>query len=491
MKRNRIIISSVLLLLPFMMGAQVLKGSYFLENSVNRTKMNPAFAPGYDYFQIPVLGNLGLGVYSNLDLATFLFPTDGGKTMTAFHPDVSVEQFSRALARHPYADADVSANLISFGFYTKHRSYWTFDLGMKVGLDTDLPHDLFTFLKKGTGMGNNSYNIANINMYANAALYASLGYSKDLSFLVKGLRVGARARFIAPVAYAGLNLENVRLTTSEEKWTIDTEGYLDVAMHGLHMPEVSGLTEIGEFVDQMHFDPQALLSNGVLAGKGFSFDLGVSYELNIGSIFDGTNFSAAFTDLGRISYSAEAVKSYNTKGQFNWAGIQDVNMETDFEGLPDEIMKDLEGLIALKDGKEGKVATSSMPSFYVGAEMPIPYVKMMSVGLLYSARKSLSYTRHELTASYNLKPCDWFAMSANYSFLNTAKTLGLLIELTPKIGPTLTLGTDYMFLEMAEAPFVPVIGLLPTSFRFNINFGVAFNVGSMQLKKSRKDTVQE
>ena len=166
-------------------------------------------------------------------------------------------------------------------------------------------------------------------------------------------------------------------------------------------------------------------------------------------------------------------------------------MDTDFEGMPDEIMKDLEGLIALQDGKEGKLVTSSMPSFYVGAEMPIPYVKMMSVGLLYSARKSISYTRHELTASYNLKPCNWFALSANYSFLNTAKTLGLLIELTPKVGPALTIGTDYMFLELAEAPFVPVLELLPTSFRFNINFGLAFNVGSKQLKKSRKDVVKE
>lgn len=491
MKRNRIIISLVLLLVPFMMGAQVLKGSYFMENSVNRTKMNPAFAAGYDYFQIPVLGNLGLGVYSNLDLATFLYPTEGGKTMTAFHPNVSVEQFSRALARHPYADAEFSTNLISFGFYTNRNSYWTFDLGMKVGLDTDLPHDLFTFLKKGTGMGSNSYNIANINMYANASLYASLGYSHDLSYLLKGLRVGARARFIAPVAYAGVNLENVRLTTSEEKWTIDTEGYLNVAMHGVQMPRVSGMSDMGDFFNQVKFDPQALISNGVLAGKGYSFDLGVSYELNIGSIFDGANISAAFTDLGQIFYDPAAVNSYNTKGQFNWAGFQDVGMDTDFEGMPDEIMKDLEGLIALQDGKEGKLVTSSMPSFYVGAEMPIPYVKMMSVGLLYSARKSISYTRHELTASYNLKPCNWFALSANYSFLNTAKTLGFLIELTPKVGPALTIGTDYMFLELAEAPFVPVLELLPTSFRFNINFGLAFNVGSKQLKKSRKDVVKE
>ena len=482
MKRNSIIISMVLLLIPVMMGAQVLKGSYFMENSVNRTKMNPAFTPGYDYMQLPGIGNLGTGVYSNLDMSTFLFPRESGKTMTAFHPDVTLEQFSKALPTHPYLDAEFQTNLLSFGFYTKRNSYWTFDLGVKANLDVDLPHDLFTFLKKGTGTENASYNIANINLYASAAIQASLGYSKDMSFLLKGLRIGARARFIAPLAYAGVNLENVRLSTSQEKWTIDTEGYVNTAMLGLQLPKASELSSLDEFAGKINFDPNTMVNNGVLAGKGYSFDFGVSYVLSVGSIFDGTNISVSFTDLGQIIYDQNAVNSYSTKGQFNWEGINGIGLETDFEGVPDELMKDLEGLIALQDGNTEKLTTSTMPSFYAGLEMPVPYVNFMSFGFLYSARKSLSYTRHELTASYNLKPCNWFALSANYSFLNTAKTLGFLIEFTPKVGPALTLGTDYFFLETAKAPFVPMLEMLPTSFRFNINFGLAFNLGAAQLK---------
>ena len=77
MKRKNIIILAIALLMPFVAGAQALKGSYFLDNSLNRNKMNPAFAPRSNYFQIPVMGNLGMGLVSNLDIPTFLYPMNG------------------------------------------------------------------------------------------------------------------------------------------------------------------------------------------------------------------------------------------------------------------------------------------------------------------------------------------------------------------------------------------------------------------------------
>ena len=73
MKQNKIILVVFMLLLPLLAGAQVLKGSYFLDNSINRHKMNPAFAPRANYFQLPIIGNTGVGVYSNLDVPLLNF----------------------------------------------------------------------------------------------------------------------------------------------------------------------------------------------------------------------------------------------------------------------------------------------------------------------------------------------------------------------------------------------------------------------------------
>ena len=196
MRKTIIFVS--LMLLPLVMGAQALKGSYFMENSVNRNKMNPAFAPRANYFQIPAIGNISAGAVTNLDVPTFLYPS-GDELLTFLHKVVSIAQFDKALANHPHIDADAYTNLLNFGFYNKNKAFWTFDLSVRAGVDVDIPRDLFIFVKKGTGTSGESFNIANLNAYASASLQASLGWSRNISDAV---RVGARLRFIAPLAYA-------------------------------------------------------------------------------------------------------------------------------------------------------------------------------------------------------------------------------------------------------------------------------------------------
>ena len=74
---SKLIVSAACLLISLIAGAQALKGSYFLDNSLNRNKMNPAFTPRSNYFQVPVLGNISAGAMSNLDVPTFLYPMNG------------------------------------------------------------------------------------------------------------------------------------------------------------------------------------------------------------------------------------------------------------------------------------------------------------------------------------------------------------------------------------------------------------------------------
>lgn len=483
MKRNNIIIMVILLLMPFMAGAQALKGSYFIDNSLNRNKMNPAFAPRANYFQMPAMGNLYAGVLSNLDVPTFLYPMNG-ELVTFLNSQVSVDQFERRLANHPHADAEVATNLINFGFYTKQHSFWTFDLGIKAGVDVDLPADLFLFLKKGTGTSGQSYNIANINTYATASVQAALGYSRDI---IKGLRVGAKVRFIAPVAYTAFNFENVRLTTSKEKWTVETEGYIHAAVQGVE----SQMSEDKQSID-VTFDLNRMLQNKVLAGFGYSLDLGAEYVLDLpGTLFDGISVSAAVTDLGLIHYNKNAVNSYSTQGKIEWVGFQDVSVDgtNNFDAALDDFRNKAEDLLNLKEEKSEGLVRSTMPNVYLGVE--VPFLKnMMSAGLLYSGRFSHSYYRNELTASLNITPLKWLALGVNYSFLNTARTIGGILELTPKKGVNLYLGFDYLPLAFASAPmlmdevpsFLKNMGFngmpLPMSMRVNFNFGLSFALGS-------------
>ena len=99
MKKNYIVVMIVAMLLPMVAGAQVLKGSYFLDHSINNHKMNPAFAPRAGYFQFMGIGYTGMGVYSNMDVPLLLQPIDGGLG-TFLHPSVSVKDFERQLPNH-------------------------------------------------------------------------------------------------------------------------------------------------------------------------------------------------------------------------------------------------------------------------------------------------------------------------------------------------------------------------------------------------------
>lgn len=483
MNRKNLIIILAALLMPLMAGAQALKGSYFIDNSLNRNKMNPAFAPRSNYLQIPVVGNLSLGVVSNLDVPTFLYPVNG-ELVTFLNNQISPEQFERSLPNHPHMDAEMSTNILNFGFYTKRQSFWTFDLGVRTNIDTDLPADLFLFMKKGTGTSGQSYNIGNINAYASASVQASLGYSRNI---IDGLRVGAKVRVIAPVAYAALNLENVRLTTSKEKWTLETEGYAHMALQGLNvdLPD-------DEMVPEADFDLDRMLQNKVLAGMGYSADLGVEYVLDLpGKAFDGITLSAAVTDLGLVRYREEAVLSFSTQGSVDWMGFQDIGVNDleNFEESIDDFVANAEDLINLKEESTSGLVRSTMPNVYLGAELPFLW-RRMSLGLLYSGRFSHSYYRDELTASLNITPVKWLALGVNYSFLNTRNTVGGIFELTPKGGINLYVGFDYLPFAYTSAPLISeeipdflkergFTGMpLPLSMRLNMNFGVSLALGS-------------
>ena len=458
--QKRHIIIAILLLMPFMAGAQALKGSYFMDNSLNRHELNPSFAPRSNYFQLLGIGNMSLGAYSNMGVSTFLYPTkDGLKTF--LHKDVSIKEFATTLPQNPNFDLDSELTLVGFGFRTKNNSYWTFDLGVKAMGDMDIPRDLFMFLKKGTGTTGQTFNIGNVNAYASASVQAAVGYSRDI---FEGLRVGAKVKLLAPVAYASLNLEKLALTTAADKWNITTEGYMNLALPGV--------------MDEKAAD------NGLFTGFGWAFDLGAEYKLNIGSAIDGMIFSAAVTDLGAIHYKDNAMKAYKAGGSLDWVGFQNISLDNEeaSESM-EELMEKVEDLLNFKEEGHASVTGSAMPRYYLGVEMPF-LNNLMSAGLLFSGRVGKHYTRHELTLAYNLTPCKWFAMGLNYSFLNAAGTIGWVLEFTPKVGPMFYIGGDYIPLSFAPAPILKEYGVsaLPMSMRVNLNMGIAFALGSKNTK---------
>ena len=452
---KKIFLTIIYITFPLLCGAQALKGSYFLDNSLNRHELNPAFAPRADYVQLLGIGNAGMGMSGNTALSTFFYPKNG-ELLTFLHPEVSAGEFDKALPKNPGVSAEFSTTLLGFGFYTGKKSYWTFDLDLCVSEDATIPRELFMFLKKGPGVSGQSFNVGQFNADLYGGLQAAVGYSRDI---FKGLRVGAKARLIAPFASVSINMDKMILSASPDKWSLDMGGNIRAALNNVDLTKPS---------DEIYL--WDLLKGNPLSGFGYSFDLGAEYVLELGTLVDGLSVSAAITNLGQIIHKGSSVSTYKMTNYMEFTDVQDFEKILDTKPELSEMKND------------GSLTRPTVPEVYLGVEMPF-LKKMMSVGLLYSARLSRNYTYNELMLSYNLNPCKWFAFGVNYSFLSGADALGFLMEFTPRVGPAFYIGCDYFPTTYASLPISSEIKMLPLSMKLALNFGIALHIGGKNTRK--------
>ncbi len=471
MSRKIFALAALMVMMPVMMGAQALKGSYFLESSLDRHRLNPAFAPETGYFKLPAIGGFSVGLTSNLELATFMYPVDG-QLATFLHKDVSLEKFDAVLPNNPYLNLQTDLNFVSFGKRGR-KAFWSVDVGIRALADVNLSRDLFMFLKKGSGISG-AYNLGPVRANVSGLIHASFGYSRDLYDVVPGLRVGAKVRGLLPVVHAALDYDNLTLNASPDKWTVDAEGKMKYAFKGVNLVD-----EDGNFMFDMPGTPG-------LIGWGLSMDLGAEYKLEFDGFINGLAFSASVLDLGFVKYNKQDGHVYTAGGQIDWTGMMISLKEGSADEMPD-YGEEFGKLIDFQEsGEEFNVKNSTLPSVYVGVEMPFCN-KLMSLGALYSAKSGFYNMRSELTLSYNLTPAKWFSLGMNYSFLNTAKSMGCILELTPRIGPCISVGVDYFPLEWAPSPDTGFdLRYIPTSACVNAHVGISFAIGGKHTREAWK-----
>lgn len=152
-----------------------LRTAYFLDGYTYNYKLNPALAPERGFFAVPAVGNLGIGLESDLALSTFLYPTADGKMMTFLDDRVSNETFLNKLNKRNLLNANANVSLIALGFRTG-KSYHTLDLSAKANINANLPKDLFAFIKTGTENGASSWDISNAGIHADTYLELAYGF---------------------------------------------------------------------------------------------------------------------------------------------------------------------------------------------------------------------------------------------------------------------------------------------------------------------------
>ena len=90
------------------------RSGYFLEGYNFRHNINPALAPERNYISFPALGNLGIGLNSNMGVSTFLYKLPGTDQLTTFmSPTVDANTFLGKLQNNNKIIADINLTLLS------------------------------------------------------------------------------------------------------------------------------------------------------------------------------------------------------------------------------------------------------------------------------------------------------------------------------------------------------------------------------------------
>lgn len=464
---KKIILPALILLSAAVSAYSQSRTSYFVRNSTQNHNFNAAFVPDQGYVGVPFLNGFDIQLGSNLGTSTFLYPLSSGKTGLFLNEEVSPDLFLSRLRNNNYLDLNFGYDAVDFGWFTGKDSFWTVSLGLDVNMDTSIPKEFFRFLKNGMEDNPQTYSITNLGLGAQAYAHLSVGYSRGLDELVKGLRVGGKVKLLASVADIQMRIDRLDLNMSSERWNVTSLGSASILGGGI----VPTLNEDG-YVDGVQFDPSGL---GV-GGFGLAFDLGAEYTLSEGTPVDGLRFSLSVTDLGFISYSKSKSRVYEADGSVDFEGMENLGGEggNDLSGLSDNLME----LVSFTEQPvTGNRNGSLAATLYAGVDYSFLNDKM-NVGLLYSARFGRFRTDNELTLAWNYSPVRSFNIALSYSLLKTHSTFGWLITFVPTKGVGLFLGSDYTPLNYTAVNLNGVRIPVPAKeIMFDAHFGLTISLG--------------
>ena len=426
----RVLVIAAVLGLAMPMSAQFLRTGYFMDGS-NRMQLNPANLPSRGYLDVPALGTLNVGAYTNsLGLNDLIntFDSDGDFWD---NPD-----FYNKLKVANNLGVSLSTDIISFGFY-RGKNFWSANVGVRLDVEAGIPKNMFKYLRESpddmddlSGWNGRNDRISDLSLGLNAFTEVGVGYARIVN---DRLTVGGKFNVLLGVGNLDMNINNIQITSNElydnygninydAEATVDVDASLEANMKGLELT-----TDQDGVIDGVEM-------NGFgIGGYGVGIDLGATYRL-----LDNLTVSAAVTDLGFISWSkssstvveADETQPYNSDNIGEFLDRVDGGEVIDFD------------MFGLQKGNVQKKRSTRLPTtLTVGAEYGF-WKNRFSVGALSTTRWGMYRTLSELTLSANFRPARAIGLSASYSMLQSAgKTFGAAVKLGP-----LTIGTDYLFL---------------------------------------------
>ena len=383
-------------------SAQNTNSGYFLDGYTYRYQMNPAIGNDKGFVSMPGLGNLNVAVRGNLHLRDVIYNVNG-KTCLFTNPGISASEVLDGFSDRNKLNADVKANVLSAGFKA-FNGYNTISINARSAVNAVVPQSFIELAKEG--VSNKTYEISDLGARGIGFAEIALNHSHDIK-AVKGLRIGATAKFLLGIASLDAQFHNAHLTLGENEWTATTNAEVFANIGGFQY-EMSDKKDRHQYVDGANLDGDGSIG---VNGFGMAFDLGATYKWN------NFNFSAAVLDLGFISYSKTQVASTNGDRTFNtnaYTFNPDDDADNSFSSEWKRMRNGLEDLYQLQNmGEQGSHGMSLGATVNLGAEYELPAYRKVHFGLLSSTRIHGKYSWTEARLSANYAPAKVFSMDAN------------------------------------------------------------------------------
>lgn len=450
------------------------RSAYFLDGYSFRHELNPAFSGERNYVSIPALGNMNIGLFSNVGVNTFLFPIDNNqyKLTTFMSPTVSADEFLGKLKSFNHINTSNTVTILSAGFKA-FKGYNTISIGARVEAGIGLPKDLFSFMKLGqTGMDTH-YNFSDIRLDANAMAEIALGHSHKIT---DKLQVGAKFKVLLGVANATASIDNMDVRMTENEWTINAKGSMKMAAgKGLYLPtkaEAGASYDKPSEADLIEWGDLEYNSFG-LSGFGLGVDLGATYQL-----LPDLQLSAALNDLGFVNWN-HAVTGATSETSWKFQGFQNIAVDSDAPNYEenkldeqlDRLWDDLQDVVNFhRESQDGSYTRALHATLHLGAEYKMPFYKNLTGAFLFSSHFAgvSSWTEGRFYA--NVKPTKWFDATINYGASTYGSSFGWMINFHPK-GFNFFIGSDHQFFKVTPQ-YVPVgKATANINFGFNVTFG--------------------
>ena len=416
------------------------RGSYFFENSLLRSKLNPAFAPKNDYASFFGGGSFSVDMAGNVGLKTFFFP-EGDINYSFLSDAVPVEKFLSGLpGGDPYLRKRVESDLCGFGMKMGRDGYATLSLSVVDNGSFVLPGDLLRYAKAGSTAAQGPFGGGSAELAGYTAMAA--GYSHDLSSFAEGLRAGVRVKLLLGLAAGRFAFDNIGMQFSPDQVSAVVRG--TGALSGIVYSSDKGIS----------------VSRPGIHSLGAAIDFGASYWIPLDGplTMSGIELSASVCDLGGLRYS-HGVSSLSLDHQFEFSGIDDISgdLKEGFEKAIDDLMA-----FSHIDASNGEPFFYKLsPSIHAGASAHL-WQDKANAGLLYYH----SVGHSNLMAAGGFSPFEWLNLGVSWTFLGPASRLGFYAEFIPKKYVGLFFGTERASLSV-NSSHIPV-----RSFTESMAFGL-------------------